>query len=144
MLVPKMNRAIVILLIIIIISLPVYSIVYSVDEGEIRGRVAELYIRVYRLGRDGINVSHVVSELNIIVKYIDESRYDDALRILDKVSNEVSSLEEASEEIIFWSSFYKYSTVAILISIPIISYLLIPRIYTEIWFRLRRRWVVGK
>mgnify|MGYP000406751310 CR=1 FL=1 len=144
MLVPRMNRAISILLILIVISLPIYSIVYSIDEDEIRGRVAELYVRVYQLGRDGINVSHVISELNMIVGYIDEGRYDDALRLLDKVSNEVSSLEEVSNEIIFWSNFYKYSTVAILVSIPIMSYLLIPRIYTEIWFRLRRRWIVSK
>ena len=139
-----MNRAGIILF-ILLIFISMTTIAYSQpSEESLRTRLTELYVRVYRLGREGINVTKVVSELNLAVKYIDSGRYSDADKILDNVEAEVTHLEDVSGSIIFWSNFHKYSTVAVLLSIPVLTYFILPRIYMMIWYRLRRRWIARR
>lgn len=137
-------RRIGILLLVILMVLSSSALVYSAGEDDLRSRLIEVYIEVYRLGNSGINVSKIVSELNTTVSYIDQGRYDEASKLLDKVGVEVGRLNSVSSNILFWDRFWRWFTVAVLISIPILTYLFLPRIYMEIWYRLRRRWVVRR
>ncbi|RLG60686.1 hypothetical protein DRN84_04330 [Candidatus Geothermarchaeota archaeon] len=99
---------------------------------------------MYKLGKEGINVTSIVHELNTVVKYIDDGDPSKALDLLTKISSEVSDLEDRSGDIILWNNIYRYGSVAILLSIPVLAYLIIPRVYIEIWYRLRRRWSIAR
>jgi len=139
-----MNKTI-ILLIILLLSISMTTLAYSQPTEEyLRTKLTNLYVRVYRLGKEGINVTRIVSELDLAVKYIDYGRYSDADKILNNVEAEVTHLEDISGTMIFWSNFQKYSTVAVLLSIPVLTYFILPRVYMMIWFRLRRRWHVKR
>ncbi len=104
----------------------------------------ELYIRVYRLGREGIDVSDIVNDMNRVVELVNAGRLDEADKLIRDIESRVARLETEAGDILFWENFRKYSVVAILISLPIIAYIFLPRLYLEAWYRLRRRWLVKR
>jgi len=124
-------------------------IVFSVtplygQEMGVRDKLVNIYVRVYRLGRMGINVSHAVDLLNGVVEHLRVGDVDGANSLLDEAEALVSRLEASSGDTIFWMNFYKYGSAALLISLPILAYLIIPRLYLMLWYRLRRRWFVRR
>lgn len=104
----------------------------------------ELYIRVYRLGREGIDVSDIVNDMNRVVELVNAGRLDEADKLIRDIESRVARLETEAGDILFWENFRKYSVVAILISLPIVAYIFLPRLYLEAWYRLRRRWLVKR
>ena len=121
---------------------PLFSV--SAQENPYEAEVIQIYKRVYRLGREGINVTNIVRDLNMVLAYVREGDLDRAGRLLNDIDARVSDLEARSGDIIFWMNVRKYSTAAALISLPILAYIFIPRIYLETWYRLRRRWRVKR
>ena len=99
---------------------------------------------MYKLGKECVNVTDIVSEMNIAIKYIDNGQYDNADKLLNKIDSQVTHLEDISGNILFWSNFWRYFTVAVLLSIPVLTYFILPRLYITIWYRLRRRWIAKR
>jgi len=128
------------------ISIPTLSLIFSVSAqgNPYEAELIQLYKRVYRLGRDGINVTDIVRDLNTVLAYVREGDLDRAGQLLNDIDARVSDLEARSGGIIFWMNVRKYSVAAALISLPILAYIFIPRIYLEAWYRLRRRWRVKR
>lgn len=141
-----MNKASVLLLTILLVStlVAVFPQKIVAQENPYEDELINLYKRVYQLGREGINVTSIVDELNLVIKYLDEGDLDSATTLIQKIDVELSELERNSGDILFWMNFNKYSVAAALISIPIITYFLLPRIYLMTWYRLRRRWIVKR
>ena len=139
-----MRRITIILAIILTLHL-IFSFapLYAQETG-VRDRLVNIYVRVYRLGKSGINVSSVVDLLNRVEDRLGSGDLTGASNLLDEAESMVSRLEESSGDILFWMNIYRYGAAAILISIPILAYIFIPRLYLMLWFRLRRRWLVRR
>ena len=121
--------------------------VYAVDKDSLWNRYLELYRRTADLGRRGINVSSIVDELGIVLDLInngDDYSLKRAGELLDSIENKLLSLERNADNILLMENLRKYSIVGAIMSIPLLFYLLFPRLYLAIWFRIRRRWVVEK
>jgi len=100
------------------------------------------YRLVIELSRSGINVSEHLELLNQSLHYIEIGDYDKASRILDQVIPELENDYIALGSYAFQENVRKYSIVAALLSLPPLFYYLFPRAYLEVWYRLKRNWIV--
>lgn len=98
--------------------------------------------RVEELSRRYVDVSGVVVELDRVVRLWELGDRGRALDVLGEVDRELSRLESEAGWVEFWYRVRLYSTIVFLLSLPVLFYLLVPRIYLTLWFRLRRHWLV--
>ena len=143
-----MNKILIITIALSIMLAQILSTpVYAVDKDSLWNRYLELYKRTADLGRRGINVSSIVDELGIVLELInngDDYSLKRASELLDSIEKKLVSLERNADNILLMENLRKYSIVGFIMSIPLLFYLLFPRLYLAIWFRVRRRWVVEK
>jgi len=128
-----------ILVLCIFLLVSMFSIVVAEDfdfeVSKLVDRVSGLYLR-------GVNISSVVEKLDNAVKVYEGGDVEKAWSLLNEVHGMVTELENVADETYFWLMFNRIVTVALLVSIPIAVYFLLPRLYLYLWFRVRRRWVV--
>ena len=143
-----MNKILIITIALSIMLAQILSTpVYAVDKDSLWSRYLELYERTADLGRRGINVSSIVDELSIVLELMnngDDYSLKRASELLDSIEKKLLSLERNADNILLMENLRKYSIVGFIMSIPLLFYLLFPRLYLAIWFRVRRRWVVEK
>ena len=143
-----MNKILIITITLsIMLAQILFTPVYAVDEDSLWNRYLELYKRTADLGSRGINVSSIVDELGIVLDLInngDNYSLKRASELLDNIENKLLPLERNADNILLMENLRKYSIVGAIMSIPLLFYLLFPRLYLAIWFRVRRRWVVEK
>jgi len=108
---------------------------FDFEVSKLVDRVSGLYLR-------GVNISSVVEKLDNAVKVYEGGDVEKAWSLLNEVHGMVTELENVADETYFWLMFNRIVTVALLVSIPIAVYFLLPRLYLYLWFRVRRRWVV--
>jgi len=106
--------------------------------------LASLVDRVSKLYSMGVNTTSVVEKLSSAVKAYDSGDFEKAWSLLSEARNMVAELEKGASETYFWLLLLKACIVALLASIPIAVYLLLPRIYLYLWFRAKRKWVVRR
>ncbi len=114
---------------------------------EVWGKFTELFRYVEELSSEGMNVSLIVSELNDVLTLIEENTTESLTKAMDRLRDielEVSELRGELPSFKFWRDVTLVTKVAILASIPILTYLLLPRVYISLWLKYRRRWVVKK
>jgi len=95
------------------------------------------------LSEKGVNVSKLVEELNEALDLAQAGDLESAKSKLASVEDEVSRLEAEADRYYAVSTAVKYAKVVGLLLIPVAFFFLFPRVYLYIWFRSRRRWVVG-
>jgi hypothetical protein len=140
-----MSRIIISLLAILFIVLFMMNniLVYSVNEQEeYMDKALDLLKRLQVLSRKGMNVTGLVNELNKTMGLIQDGKIDSARIKLKEIEAKVSILEEKADTYYVWNTIYKYTEIASILSIPPLFYLLFPRIYLYLWFKLRKRWIV--
>ncbi len=104
-----------------------------------------LYEDVVGLSKLGADVSDLVNDLSVALELINDGSPESLSRaqsLLKGIELRVESLKSRASYEVIYVNLIKYLTVAILASIPIATYYLLPRVYLGIWFRIRRRWVV--
>ncbi|WFO74577.1 hypothetical protein J4526_05695 [Desulfurococcaceae archaeon MEX13E-LK6-19] len=139
------NRTRIVLIIFVLTALTIGTIItYGEETTTIDNKIVEAYKIVYKLGRMGIDVKNLIDKLNEAQKLIDEQHYDEAEKLIDEVLEDARRLEEQAPSIVFWRDFTKAMTVVCLASIPVLTYLFLPRIYLDMWYKLKRKWVVKK
>jgi len=104
--------------------------------------VGKLVKELGYLESSGLNVSSLVEELDKAVKLYYSGERSKALRILQSIEASVSKLKPLAREAAARRTMEKAITVAALASAPIAVYLLLPRAYLYLWYRLRRKWIV--
>ncbi|ADI31976.1 DUF1616 domain-containing protein [Staphylothermus hellenicus] len=138
---PSIEKYVVIIAFVLVLLYTIYPIVYSEN---LDSEVANVLKDIDYLYNHGVNVEDLVHKLDQAVKLINNGDYDRAKTILSGIKNEIASLKSKAETIYLYKTIYKYGLVAILLSLPILAYFLIPRIYLYLWYRLRRGWIVKR
>lgn len=118
--------------------------VKALNTVEVKEKFVRTYVEVAKLGREGVDVKPLVQRLKEALEKINEGKVDDAGRILNDVSERLVTLKNEAPRILMMNSLEKYVSVAAILSIPLLTYFLLPRVYLELWFKARRKWVVEK
>ncbi len=92
----------------------------------------------------GVDVSGIVRDLNMAIRLYGENHTDDAMEILSNISSSVGELKSVAGDIYLRNAVARYGAIALILSIPIIAYITIPRIYLYTWFKLHGNWLVEK
>ncbi len=92
----------------------------------------------------GVDVSGIVRDLNMAIRLYGENHTDDAMGILSNISSRVEELKSIAGDIYLRNAVARYGAIVLILSIPIIAYITIPRIYLYIWFKLHGNWLVEK
>ncbi len=128
------------------LSIHVYAI-DEIDKESLWNKYLDLYRRTAVLAKRGINVSSIVVELRTVLELIEKGDNDSLVKasnLLESIEEKVTKLEGEADNIVLMENLRKYSIVAAILSIPLLFYLLFPRLYLAIWFRARKRWTVEK
>lgn len=110
---------------------------------DLNERFFSLYSRVVDLSRKGVEVSQYADPLNEVLRLLEVGDLDDATKLMNLIEANLSRLEARADEIVLMKSVTKYSTVAAILAIPLLTYFLLPRAYVYAWFRSRRRWMIA-
>jgi len=121
---------------------PLHVLAQSQSLNDFDQRVGEVVERLSRLRSMGGNVTGLVEEVNRAIQHAENGDIDSANRILDEVEANITSLEPVVEHDYRIHTIEKYAIVVILLLLPVIVYLGLPRLYLALWFRLRRKWIV--
>ncbi len=122
----------------------------SYDEGSkdmLWSELTDLFAKTVELGRQGIDVSEITHNLSQALSLIskgDDRSLEEASQILSHVRDEITRIDENKWRILLINDATKYSLVALILSVPVLTYFLLPRAYVIVWFKTRRRWVVEK
>jgi len=87
-------------------------------------------------------VSHYVELLDRVLTLLDEGYVSDAVELMNSLNTNLSLLEKEASNIVMFKNLVKYGSAALVLTIPIITYVALPRLYLLLWFKSRRRWVV--
>ncbi|MFN3268655.1 MAG: hypothetical protein ACK416_05300 [Zestosphaera sp.] len=95
------------------------------------------------LSSRGVDVESVVDLLNKAIDEYVSGDVEKASAYLDEARKIVDVLKAGAESTYSAIVVAKTLTVVGLVLIPVIVYFMLPRLYLYLWFRLRRKWVVG-
>jgi len=105
-------------------------------------RFYELYVRTVRISSRGVDVCEVLEHLSEVLKLLELGRYGEALEEMGRAEEVLARLEHVAGALVLRVSLAKYGGAAVLASVPLAVYVLLPRVYVYAWYRARRRWVV--
>lgn len=139
-----MNRTTILAALVFALALlaPLHVLAQTQSLNDFDQRVGEVVERLSRLRSMGGNVTGLVEEVNRAIQHAENGDIDSANRILDEVEANITSLEPVVEHDYRIHTIEKYAIVVILLLLPVIVYLGLPRLYLALWFRLRRKWIV--
>ncbi len=129
------------LVFVIVLMFIIQPIAYSED---LDAEVVNILNDLDYLYSRGVDIEDLVQKLDHVVKLIEGRDYDEARVLLSEIRTEVDLLKARAEEIYLYKSIYKYGLQGLVLSTPILVYILLPRIYLYLWFRFRRKWIVKK
>ncbi len=112
------------------------------EEQSVYERFLKAYSRVYELSRQGINTTVIVSKLKTVHKFILNKELDKAEKILDDIEKELDRLYNIRDQVIYTMLLERVLIMALILSIPLLFYILFPKIYLTIWFKTRSHWRV--
>ncbi|MEM0352355.1 MAG: hypothetical protein QW459_05190 [Sulfolobales archaeon] len=110
--------------------------------GDVHSKFLELYSRTVELSLKGVETGEVEELLASTIESIESGDYDRALKLMSEVERHLLVLEREAGFIVLTKNLVKYGTAALLLSIPLLVYLLLPRLYIYLWYETRRNWVV--
>lgn len=90
----------------------------------------------------GVNVDEVVDLLNKALDEYGKNNTQRALEYFKEAKQRINSLKAEAQYTYMTVLITKALTVVSLISIPLLLYLLLPKVYLYIWFKLHRNWIV--
>lgn len=128
------------ILLILLLSFVSSSIIAACEDPY--ERFLNIYGRVADLALKGINVSRYVVVLNEVLQLLEANKSEEAMKLMSGIEDELKELESRADNIVFARTLSKYATAASILSLPILVYFLLPRLYIYAWFKSRRRWVL--
>ncbi len=126
---------------IAIVTVFMYATVIVGDDAT-NEKFIDLYIRIAKLAKEGVNVSHLVEKLAVVNDALQKNELTSINNTLSSLEVEVLLLEERASSIVFMQNLFKILTAVFIASIPVFTYLFLPRAYLYLWYRARRRWYI--
>ncbi|MEM0004419.1 MAG: hypothetical protein QXE10_01365 [Desulfurococcaceae archaeon] len=111
-------------------------------EEDAYGEFIKVYIDVVKLAEKGLDVTHLVEELKKAHYLLLNNETSEAALLLSSIKDEVKKLENNAPSLILYMNASKALLVALLASMPLLVYILLPRLYLYLWFKTRRKWVI--
>ncbi len=105
-------------------------------------RVSRLVEDLGVLRERGVDVSGLVAELNRAISLAERGDWSGAYEELSRLESRVSQLMEETEGAETMLAIKKYAEAALLLLVPVVVYIALPRVYLLLWYRARRDWVV--
>jgi|UniRef100_A0A7J3SL12 hypothetical protein len=116
----------------------------SNSQEEVQDPFPEVLAKLTYLNSMGVNVTSLVDDLNEALMLYQKGNISQAMSILNEVNATASSLLSRADETHFRQLFEKYTEAALLLSIPLIIYVALPRAYAYFWYNSRKNWRVKK
>lgn len=110
----------------------------TVYSGDQYGEFLDLYVEIAKLAQQGIDVSNLVEKLREAHEALTNTRVAN----LSIIKYEINNVKNEVSRTVLYKGIMKWSSVLGLMSIPILIYLFLPRVYLYLWYKSRRRWVV--
>lgn len=129
---------------------PVFTDNMLSDESQEYMSIVESYAeRLKRLSTVGMNTSEAEHYINNALSLLGKSELTDEERDwiranLTMAGVILDQLEREYSEFTFWRNFDIAAKVICLVSIPVLTYLFLPRIWALVWFKARRKWIIKK
>lgn len=119
-------------------------LVSSESREGIEGPIIKVLSDLEYLYSKGVKVESLVRQLDEAVKAVERGDYERAEAILSKLESRVEELKANAERTALYNALSKYLAVSAVLSIPILFYLTVPRVYLYVWYKTRRHWLVGE
>ncbi|MEM4752444.1 MAG: hypothetical protein QXR55_02980 [Sulfolobales archaeon] len=104
-----------------------------------------IYKELVELSTLGIDVSDLIKELSVILELMDDGSNESITKaesLLKDIRTRLEILKSKASYEILYVNLIKYSSITLLALIPVATYLLLPRVYLKVWFKVRKRWVI--
>lgn len=112
------------------------------ENTEAWSRWVQAYRILAELSKAGMNTTQYTQKLRQALQALRQGNYQQAQDILDQTTPELRQLHAQKESYILADNIRKYATVAAILSIPPLTYYLLPRAYVKTWYRLRKKWIM--
>lgn len=112
---------------------------------ELWGLFLQVYSKVEYLGSQGMNVSGLVNNLNHVLNIFergDNESLVEARNLLLRLNDECDRMLEELPNYVLWRNIRLYSIIGFLVSVPVLAYVFLPRIYIRLWYRFHKKWLV--
>lgn len=90
----------------------------------------------------GVDVGLVIDLLNKAMEEYRRGKVAEAQRYLDEARRIIDELKLVAESVYLKALVVKIATVGSLAVLPVAVYLILPRMYLYLWFKLHRKWIV--
>ncbi|MEM0326482.1 MAG: hypothetical protein QW721_00820 [Desulfurococcaceae archaeon] len=111
-------------------------------ENSVLNEIENLMSELEYLHSRGLCVDDVVDLLNKAIEEYSRGNTQSAIAYLEEAKQRVVYLKPVAERVYLEILITRGLTVAILASIPILIYFVLPRVYLYVWFKLHRRWII--
>ncbi|MEM4498546.1 MAG: hypothetical protein QXH57_00320 [Sulfolobales archaeon] len=128
------------LVILFLMVLVVHASVEGVEK-----EFLSIYKELVELSTLGIDVSDLIKELSVILELMDDGSNESITKaesLLKDIRTRLEILKSKASYEILYVNLIKYSSITLLALIPVATYLLLPRVYLKVWFKVRKRWVI--
>ena len=121
------------------------------NEEEAITLLREVYSKLVEAEKAGADISNASQQLNkalTLIKSLEEGQMSreeilqQAISIIKEVDSMIPTLIEEGRKAAFFRNFYTGLTIASIISLIVLAYLLTPRIFWNLWIRARKNWIV--
>ncbi|MEM3279143.1 MAG: hypothetical protein QW738_04035 [Nitrososphaeria archaeon] len=121
----------------------------SANSEDYLQHIESIVVKLEKASEEGLNTSKVEQYLNNALSLlsngnlttIEENWVNNNLTLADE---ELNSLTSNLNSYVFWKNVKLILTIGLIASIPILTYLFLPRIWAYAWFKTRRKWIVKK
>ncbi|MEM1879113.1 MAG: hypothetical protein QXJ18_05060 [Desulfurococcaceae archaeon] len=111
-------------------------------ENSVLNEIENLMSELEYLHSRGLCVDDVVDLLNKAIGEYSRGNTQSAIAYFEEAKQRVFYLKPVAERVYLEILITRGLTVAILASIPILIYFVLPRVYLYVWFKLHRRWII--
>jgi hypothetical protein len=113
------------------------------------GLIEDFAARLKKLSSEGMNTSEAEKFIkNALLLLGKEDLTEEEVAWIQSnltaADQELRRLEGEFQSYMFWKTAGVAARVTLLLSIPVITYVFLPRLWAYVWFKTRRKWIVRK
>jgi len=111
--------------------------------------IEDYVARLKKLSSEGMNTSEAEKFIkNALLLLGEEDLTEEEIAWIQSnltaADQEIRRLEGEFQSYMIWKTAGVVARVTLLLSIPVITYVFLPRLWAYVWFKTRRKWIVKK